>query len=165
MPVDGIGKRTGPSSASRLIVRAESSISRLAEPLLILEFAPSSLGSCLSETFPLTEVLSLTKVAPLPLLESLFWWESAGFLANIQMQQCSREPAGTGDLTLSVGNALDRQEGRNPCFCCGLECLSRRSFANSMVLTHFRCRHEPPRARIRKKTRTLIESREAQGES
>ncbi len=65
-----------------------------------------------------------------------------GFLANLQVQQCSR---GTGDLTLSVENALDGQEGRNPCCCCGLECLSRRSFANSIrsFANNFRSYSEP----------------------
>src|SRR5450755_2363570 len=44
-------------------------------------------------------------------------------------------------------------------------CADYPVFAFNLGLTQSRCRHEPPRARIRKKTRTLIESREAQGES
>ena len=131
MPVDGIGKRTGPSPASRLIVRAESSTSRLTEPVDIgvrAVFSPI----LFERNFRIDRSALVNPGGTASTLGKPVLVGSCGFLANLQMQQCSREPAGTGDLTLSVGNALDRQEGRNPCFCCGLECLSRRSFANSI---------------------------------
>jgi hypothetical protein len=129
MPVDGIGKRTGPSPTSRphranRIVRIDSGgttvvigVRAIFYPILFERNSSHWRGALVN---PGGTASTLGK----PVLMG-----KCGFLANLQVQQCSR---GTGDLTLSVGNALDGQEGRNPCCCCGLECLSRRSFANSI---------------------------------
>src|SRR5664279_1559863 len=84
---------------SRLIVRAESSTSRLAEPLLILEFAPSSLRSCLRRNFRIDRSALVNPGGIASTLGKPVLVGNCGFLANLQMQQCSREPAGTGDLT------------------------------------------------------------------
>ena len=85
--------------------------------IVVVRVRAVSLRSCLSQTFALTEVFSVTLAATHSTTsKASFCYGRRFFLANRQTQQVlsSREPAGIVDLTLSTENCTESTRAVEP---------------------------------------------------